>query len=189
VHQHQKVGLDNNDMLWVDNEVADGHTPGQVSACAAAFMNRLHQLRPNNPIGVYTGLNFAINGYDSGLGKWPLWLAAYQPSAPHAPPTWAKWTFWQWGFRQGIDADAFNGTKTNLTAWLNTFRKDPPPPSKGPFKHVFPGGKSWHDIAAERNTTALHLWQESMGAYTPDDHQALRNASMEQGVPFYTTNP
>ena len=120
-----QLGIIDSDMLWLDNETG-GSSAAQVSACANAFMDELHKLRPNNPMGVYTYIDFATSGNCAGLGKWPLWLAFPNSSAPVPPPPWSKWTFWQWGNRgaggQNVDADAFNGTSGTLTSWIEGFK-------------------------------------------------------------------
>jgi lysozyme len=113
-------GLVDDDMLWCDNET-NGPSPGAVARCAGAFMTELHTLRPQNPAGVYTYISFAKQGNCQGLGGWPLWLAYPNATAPLPPPPWVKWRFWQWGTRNGVDADAFNGTAADLDAWIAGF--------------------------------------------------------------------
>jgi lysozyme len=132
VAQHSLVGLDDSDMLWLDNETANGVSPADVSASALAFMTELDKLRPNNPRGVYTFINFATGGNCAGLQKWPLWLAYPAAKAPATPPPWSKWTFWQWGLRNATDADAFNGTAAELHAWVASYAKQTPKPYEAP---------------------------------------------------------
>lgn len=186
VAQHRKVGLTDDDMLWVDNEVSDGKTPGQVAACARAFMTELDRICPRNPKGVYTMISFATGGENTGLGKWPLWLAFPSSKAPVPPPPWAKWTFWQWGTRNGVDADAFNGTATQLATWLASFRPKPVP--AGPVRRLTSAGDTMGSIAAGRHTTVAHLAEVSATAYTTADLAALEKARMPAGVPYYTSN-
>jgi lysozyme len=126
VTQHSILGLDDEDMLWLDNESANGVPPAHVSARALAFMVELEKLRPHNPQGVYTFISFATGGYCAGLEKWPLWLAYPASAAPAPPPPWANWTFWQWGIRDGTDTDAFNGTSAELNAWVTSYAKETP---------------------------------------------------------------
>jgi GH25 family lysozyme M1 (1,4-beta-N-acetylmuramidase) len=119
-----KLGLVKDDMLFCDSETT-GPSPGATARCAAAFMTELRTLRPENPVGVYTYINFAKQGYCGGLGGWPLWLAYPSSTAPLPPPPWVTWQFWQWGTRNGVDADAFNGTAADLTAWIASFQPVP----------------------------------------------------------------
>ena len=114
-------GLVKDDILVLDNETA-GPSPGATARCAAGFMTELAALRPENPRLVYTYINFAKQGYCGGLGQWPLWLAYPNGTAPLPPPPWVKWAFWQWGLRNGVDADAFNGTAADLAAWIASFQ-------------------------------------------------------------------
>ncbi len=125
VHQHALIGLDAADMLWLDHETC-GASPAETSAAALAFMKELDKLAPHNPRGVYTFISFAADGHCAGLGQWPLWLAYPASSAPVPPPPWAKWTFWQWGLRNGVDADAFNGTAADLQTWINSYAAQTP---------------------------------------------------------------
>lgn len=148
VAQHTKIGLTASDMLWLDNETP-GSSPAQVASVAVAFMNELQVLCPHNPKGVYTGENFALQGNDAGLGRWPAWLAAYQPGAPVPPHPWTAWTFWQWGQRNGIDADAFNGTKAGLDAWMASFA----PAATGPVQRSASGTESFAAVMAAHGTS------------------------------------
>jgi lysozyme len=119
------IGFDNSDMLWLDHETV-GASPADTSAAAVAFMTELDKLAPHNPRGVYTYISFATSGHCVGLDEWPLWLAYPAATAPVPPPPWAKWTFWQWGLRNGVDADAFNGTAAELQAWVASYATPTP---------------------------------------------------------------
>ena len=131
-----KLGLGTSAMLWLDNEADGGLSPLRVSIAAQAFMHELAILRPHNPQGVYANFNFARNGYCAGLGRYPLWIAWPSSRAPGAAEMagtpWKTWTFWQWGARNGIDADAFNGTRAELDAWIGSFQPAAPKPAPQP---------------------------------------------------------
>ena len=120
VTQRAKIGLSDTDMLWLDHETG-GPPAAQVAAQAVAFMTELDKLMPNNPRGVYTFISFATAGNCVGLDKWPLWLAYPNSSAPKPPLPWSNWKFWQWGQRNGVDTDAFNGTEADLQAWIASY--------------------------------------------------------------------
>jgi lysozyme len=126
VDEYSKLGLTGEDMLWLDNETT-GASPHVVSACAQSFMAELDHLCPHNPRGVYTYISFAKDGNCAGLGEYPLWLAFPAAAAPVPPPPWVKWQFWQFGFRNGFDADAFNGSAQALDDWIASFAPLPPP--------------------------------------------------------------
>ncbi len=149
---HAAVGLDATDMLWLDNENARNPGPAQTAACARAFMAELDKLAPRNPRGVYTYINYATTGHCAGLGHYPLWLAFPAASAPKPPPPWANWRFWQWGQRNGVDVDAFNGTAADLDAWIRSFAPEPQY-----VTHVTAGHMSLHDLARQHGTTAAHV--------------------------------
>lgn len=150
VTQHSAIGLQGTDMLWLDHETG-GASPGRVSAGARAFMTELDKLVPHNPRGVYTFVSFATGGNCAGLDKWPLWLAYPASSAPVPPPPWAKWTFWQWGLRNGVDADAFNGTTADLKAWIAGYS------APGPKPYNAPASTSIRALAQQHNHTVQEV--------------------------------
>jgi GH25 family lysozyme M1 (1,4-beta-N-acetylmuramidase) len=183
VAQHRKIGLTADDMLWLDNEVADGKTPGQVAACARAFMTELDRICPHNPKGVYTMVSFATGGENAGLGKWPLWLAHPSSTAPVPPPPWARWSFWQWGTRNGIDADAFNGTASQLATWLASFG---PQVTAGPRKHLTKAGDTLNGIARPRHITGVQLLNTSAKNWTAADRELIASLELPADMPYYT---
>jgi lysozyme len=189
-----KLGLAKDDMLWLDNETA-GSSPAAVADCAQAFMNELHTLLPHQPMGVYTYISFARDGNCTGLGRWPSWIAYPSASAPAEPPPWTRWTFWQWGTRNGDDADAFNGTAAQLDDWLASFAPAPPPPAKpvagqstGPVRRLTTGHITLADLAQERNTTPQHLFSMMTSYYTTKDISRLAGETLPEGTPYYTSN-
>jgi lysozyme len=150
--QRSQLSLEDTDMLWLDHETA-GASPADTSAAAAAFMTELDQLAPHNPRGVYTYISFATGGNCAGLEKWPLWLAYPSSTAPVAPPTWSKWTFWQWGLRNGVDTDAFNGTAEDLQNWISTYA------TLSPQAYGAPVNTSLTAMAQQHNVTVDEiLW-------------------------------
>jgi lysozyme len=183
VSEHAKLGTTAADMLWLDNETA-GASPAETSACAAGFMTELGKLVPHNPRGVYTFISFARDGNCAGLSGYPLWLAYPDATAPASPPPWHRWTFWQWGLRNGVDADAFNGTASQLDDWIASFR-----PETGPFRHVSPGNRTLAQIAAARGTSPQHIAEVTMGALSNADIVAISGLQLPAGFPYYTTNP
>lgn len=182
-----RLGLNATDMLWLDNEAATVPAP-RIASCAQAFMAELHTLLPHNPMGVYSNLNFGMIGADAGLGRWPWW-AAHPGTAPAPPPPWSKWTFWQWGLRNGVDADAFNGTAAQLNTWLASFSPPPPAPQgSGPVRRFTTQHLTLAELAAERNTTPQHLFSMATSNYATKDIDALAKLQMPLGTPYYTSN-
>jgi len=179
VGQLAKLGLDQAHMIWLDNEQAQGCTPAQVSACARAFMAELDKLAPHNPRGVYTFVSFARDGYNAGLGAYPLWLAYPALKAPVQPPPWlsTQFRFWQWGTRNGIDADAYMGTFADLKAWIAGFAPASPD-ARWHGEYVTAGVFSLDQLAAKlgypSNTllrmTAVHYrtFGDDLGAWLHD---------------------
>jgi lysozyme len=183
VTEHARLGTTAADMFWLDNETAGG-SPAETAACAAGFMGELDKLVPHNPRGVYTFISFAREGNCAGLDRYPLWLAYPDQAAPASPPPWHRWTFWQWGTRTGTDADAFNGTATQLDDWIASYR-----PQAGPFRHAAPGNRTLAQVAAARNTSVQHIAEVTMGALTPQDIVDIGDLRLPAGWPYYTSNP
>jgi len=183
VAEHAKLGTTSADMFWLDNETAGASVP-ETAACAVAFMAELDKLVPHNPRGVYTFIDFAREGNCDGLAGYPLWLAYPSSTAPAPPPPWHRWTFWQFGLRNGTDADAFNGTVPQLDDWIASFL-----PKTGPFRHVAPGNRSLAQIAAARNTTVQHLAEVTLNSLTPQDIVTVSELPLPPGWIFYTSNP
>jgi len=183
VTEHAKLGTTPADMFWLDNETP-GASVAETAACAVAFMSELDKLVPHNPRGIYTFIDFARQGNCAGLEGYPLWLAYPSAAAPASPPPWHRWTFWQWGARNGTDADAFDGTVTQLDDWIASFR-----PRTGPYRHVAPGNRSLAQIAEARNTTPGHLIDVTRGALTAGDVAAIADLPLPAGWPWYSTNP
>jgi lysozyme len=183
VSAHARLGTTAADMFWLDNETT-GASPAETAACAAAFMTELGKLIPRNPRGVYTFIDFAREGNCAGLDGYPLWLAYPASAAPGTPPPWHRWTFWQWGARDGTDADAFNGTAAQLDDWIAGFAPEP-----GPFRHAAPGNRSLAQIAAARATTPGHLIDVTFPALTSADVADLAVLPLPAGFPYYTTDP
>ncbi len=181
--EHAKLGTTPADMFWLDNETA-GASPAETAACAVAFMTELGKLVPHNPHGVYTFIDFARQGNCAGLEGYPLWLAYPAATAPATPPPWHRWQFWQWGARDGTDADAFNGTAAQLDDWIASYR-----PQSGPYRHVAPGNRTLAQVATARSTTPQHLAEVTMNSLTPGDILTLAGLPLPAGWVFYTTNP
>lgn len=183
VDEYDKLGLFDADMLWVDCEVSDGLSPAAVAACGQDFMAELKVLKPDNPKGVYSFIDFADSGNCAGLGQYPLWLAHPASTAPTAPPPWHRWSFWQWGTRAGTDADAFNGTVADFHNWLTSFK----PRATGPFKHTADGKQTLDEIARSRSMKPdswLNL-QRKLGA----DVGALAAGPVPAGAEWLSEGP
>jgi GH25 family lysozyme M1 (1,4-beta-N-acetylmuramidase) len=189
VSQYAALGFGQRDLFFLDNEDAHGQSPPTVAMCAQAFMRELDKLVPHNPRGVYTFISFGKGGYNDGLSGWPLWLAYPSATAPQPPPPWTRWTFWQWGIRNGIDVDAFNGTEAKLADWVAGFAPAPTPPT-GAGKYTADGSVSLRTFAhAHGRTVQEVIWETSQhtaGGYGPAQQDYVAggdwDALMPQGM-------
>lgn len=189
VSTYHGLGMTGLDMLWLDSETK-GSSPAATAACGQQFMAELDKLAPHNPRGVYTYIDFAREGYAAGLGKYYLWLAYPNINAPAEPPPWygPMFKFWQWGQRDGTDADAFMGTDAELAAWLASFgeKKHHGP---GPFRHELHQAMTLAELARHRHTTVEHLWQMMANHMKLGDMAAIDGLVLQPGWVYYTTNP
>jgi lysozyme len=194
VDAHGQLGLIDWDMLWMDDEESYGLPAGVVAECGAAFLDEVRTLRPHNPLGPYSFISFITTGHLNGLGRWPLWLAYPAAAAPKPPPPWTRWTFWQWGLRNGVDADAFNGTIADLDAWIASFQPPPtPPPVDGLYPHLTDGATTLAALAASRNETVEGFLAQQARMYAQLGSTAplatLGAAVPPKGLTYYTVHP
>jgi GH25 family lysozyme M1 (1,4-beta-N-acetylmuramidase) len=182
-------GIGPHDQFWLDNETANGVVPAIVAERAVAFMDELDKLVPRNPRGVYTFINFAREGYCAGLGNRWLWLAYPSSKVPVDPPPWQpkEFVLWQWGMRDGTDADAFMGTVPEYHAWVQGFAVKQAP--GGMYRHTTTGTESLGEIAARRHAHPLDLVRQSADTYSAKDMGELMALPLPKGLPYYTENP
>ena len=96
-----------------------------------------------------------------------------------------------WGGHPQCPGDVRKAQRAGLVALAADIRRGPlpPPPPRGPFRHVTDGKTPLAEIIRARGTTAAHLLQVSAAAYTTADEQAVAGLVLPAGFPFYTTNP
>lgn len=109
------------------------------------FLSYLEQGLPGKEIGIYTGYYFWTGRVPAPqrdyFRKYPLWIAAYETSAPLIPPPWSGYLFWQftskgnggvYGVESGnIDLNYFDGDENQLKLRFGiggSVPTDPPPP-------------------------------------------------------------
>ncbi len=112
----------------LDLETLDGQSPADVLQWTLAFLAQTDELFGRRTI-LYTDPGFWQSLQNlpgcQVLASRPLWLAAYS-AAPHIPPPWSSWTFWQYsdgsanggsavpGVSGEVDQDWFVGTVAQL---------------------------------------------------------------------------
>lgn len=114
-------GLHDGDLLALDLEANDGRSASSVASWARAWCQHVHSATGVKPI-VYTFLSFARGGYCTGLGDYPLWIAA--PSYPAGKPPmplgpWKTWAIHQYS-DSPYDKDVSNLTVAQLRALGST---------------------------------------------------------------------
>lgn len=101
------------------------------------FMAMLETLVPGKALGVYTGYYYwremtIAKGIPTAslnyFKKFPLWIAAYNNTAPLVPAPWLDWTLWQ--FTDNGDGTKYGVESKNID--LNYFNGD-----EAQFKTVF----------------------------------------------------
>jgi len=166
-----EAGLLPGDMLVCDSEELAPNADAVTHAfcTTAASFASLAVGGPHCPMIVYANHN--VGQHLVSCTGWPLWFAWPNTTAPPASLIlpWKKWTFWQWGTVNGVDADAFNGTAADLDAWIASYQPHPRPPAPKPApaapeedmviidvdRASVPAGKPWPGIFLLHGPQAL----------------------------------
>lgn len=107
----------------LDIELDNGLNPTQLQKWTKDFLERVEEKTGETPM-IYTYRWFWQNpmGNSTDFTDYPLWLAAYEDSAPTSlPGGWESMAFWQRsstgrvdGIPINVDEDVFNGTEAEL---------------------------------------------------------------------------
>jgi GH25 family lysozyme M1 (1,4-beta-N-acetylmuramidase) len=94
----------------IDVEVTGGQSGAAIGADVLRWLQIVQAGTGRQPI-IYTGSYFwQDNVGDTGLGGYPVWIAAYGPACPSLPPGWNVWSIWQYSDGGGsLDHDVWNG--------------------------------------------------------------------------------
>ena len=100
----------------LDVELSSGVDATTLQANIKTWLETVETAYGVTPI-LYTDVNFANEFLSSGFGKYPLWIADYEETAPEAVGSWLDWDFWQYsdsgqvdGVDGDVDLDEFQGT-------------------------------------------------------------------------------
>ncbi|MDO5730440.1 glycoside hydrolase family 25 protein [Corynebacterium sphenisci] len=126
----------------LDLEYTDGRSPAQIAAWAREFLDRVAERTGRTPM-IYTFRWFwdvEMAGTED-FRDHPLWLAAYQSTAPTAlPGGWERITVWQTsgsgrvdGVVTPVDLNTFNGDEAALRAWARGGGAAPAPRGDAPI--------------------------------------------------------
>ncbi|EEB63080.1 glycoside hydrolase family 25 protein [Corynebacterium amycolatum] len=107
----------------LDIELDNGLNPTQLQKWTKDFLERVEEKTGETPM-IYTYRWFWQHsmGNSTDFTDYPLWLAAYEDSAPTSlPGGWESMAFWQRsstgridGIPTNVDEDVFNGTEAEL---------------------------------------------------------------------------
>lgn len=106
----------------LDIEVDEGLNADQLADWIDTFMTEVKSLTGRTPM-LYTYKYFWMGqmGNTTRFSEYPLWLAAYQDTAPDPVGGWDKLAFWQRsgsgrvaGIETDVDLNLFNGTEAQL---------------------------------------------------------------------------
>ncbi|MBE7364870.1 glycoside hydrolase family 25 protein [Corynebacterium aurimucosum] len=109
----------------LDIEVDEGLSAGQLEEWIDTFMTEVKTLTGRTPM-LYTYKYFWMGqmGNSTRFSEYPLWLAAYQDTAPDPVGGWDKLAFWQRsgsgrvaGIETDVDMNLFNGTEAQLQSF------------------------------------------------------------------------
>lgn len=116
-------GLKPGDVLVCDSETSDPFVDGQTLAFCSAVTS---DVPASNPVLVYTNHNvgqYLVKTAARYPAVWFAWPSSTAPPASFIVP-FQRWVFWQYAIKDGVDADAFNGTAADLRAWIATYTKE-----------------------------------------------------------------
>lgn len=111
----------------LDIEETDGRSAQELQDWTRTFLGTLESLTGQTPM-IYTYSYFWIDEMDNTteFSNYPLWLAAYQPTAPAPVGGWDTVSIWQSsetgtvpGIGTHVDTNLFNGTDAQLDAFAN----------------------------------------------------------------------
>ena len=109
----------------LDIEVDEGLNADQLADWIDTFMTEVESLTGRKPM-LYTYKYFWMGemGNTTRFSEYPLWLAAYQDTAPEPVGGWDKLAFWQRsgsgrvaGIETDVDLNLFNGTEAQLESF------------------------------------------------------------------------
>jgi lysozyme len=112
----------------IDVEVTDGQSPAAVVAAIQKWVDRIETATGRTPI-VYTYYYFwqYSAGGSAAFSDFPLWIANYGVTCPSVPPTWPRWSFYQYtgsgsvpGVPGVVDRNRFNGDLAALRAFTQS---------------------------------------------------------------------
>jgi len=116
--------LEAGDLPPVLDVEAESGTGANLVGDVRTWLDLVEQGTGRTPI-IYTGPSFWNENMTGGFGRYPLWVAEYGVSAPHAVNGWDSWTFWQYsqsgsvaGVSGGVDLDRFKGSAADLEALI-----------------------------------------------------------------------
>ncbi|MBC7678841.1 MAG: fibronectin type III domain-containing protein, partial [Pseudorhodobacter sp.] len=108
----------------LDLEDSGGLVPRDLVTWTQVFLETVRSLTGRTPI-LYTYRYFWSSSMagSTAFSRYPLWLAAYSPTAPAAVGGSAAWSLWQYtssgavpGIRGGVDISRFAGTPAQFAA-------------------------------------------------------------------------
>ena len=191
----RQAGLVPGDMLVCDSEVLASNVDEvthRFCAEAAALAG------PHCPVLVYSNEN--VGQHLTSCTYWPLWFAWPSSTAPPESMTrpWARWTFWQWGEVDGVDADVFDGTPAQLNVWIDRYLPKPKPPEEDeemimvqPAREQVPANTAWPGIFLLLGDGSLSHIQPSAGKPSVSNVAAYQSAGIKGPVTItwaeYTT--
>jgi len=188
----KSFGLLNGDMLVCDMEELPNV---DLNRATKTFMGELDSLCQASNIFAITMVytNHNVGQHLTSCTKWPLWFAWPNSTAPPASliSPWKDWTVWQWGEVGGVDADAFNGTSTDMNAWV--VNQSGPAP-EGPYRHVADGTRSLYGICKNRHESMDEVIATTLGATEIstehlDEFNSYIRRLMPSGMVYYTKTP
>lgn len=186
-------GLHDGDLLALDLESNDGKSAAHVAAYARAWCSYVHKHANCKPI-VYTYISFARGGYCSGLGEYPLWIAAPSSKAGHPPVPvgpWKSWQIHQYADKP-VDKDLYHGTSKHELRALGVGGQEEEVPIRTSLGHTKDQSLRWGEFTVIDWDTeyedhhGAHVGGDNPGYVAPysswaDFHASIRVDGLDAG--------
>lgn len=94
---HFLAVVENSDLDFVALDYEDEHVTGSKAEWAYSWLQIVEKKFDRLPY-LYTYIPYwqAHGSKDPKFAKYPLWVAAYRPTAPTLPAPWKEWAIWQY---------------------------------------------------------------------------------------------
>jgi lysozyme len=190
----------------LDVETVDGVSTATIRKRIHQWLDEIETKTGKKPI-IYTAA-FMQNVLGSEFSDYPLWVANYTTQCPLMPSGWKGWDMWQYSDHghvagvpgSGVDRDVFDGSMSDLLAYVGAGPvsqpdpQSPPPdpqsPPPDPQSPTSPSGLSPADGAHETSSSVTMSCDSFTGATSYQfDIQVYQGGAWSDYYTYSTLHP